>query len=160
MLNEKRTIIVRNCEMHWAKLVQPVEPFGTLQWELQLRTMDEATAKQWEEDYLPVKKVDDEEGVYWKANLKKKALKKDGTENTAPNVVDAAKNPVDGNTVGNGSMGNVMLFQYPYSVAGRTGVSSILSGVQVIDHKVYTPNTATDFDVIDDEAGADDTVDF
>ena len=30
MIAEKRTVIVRDAELHWAKLVRPVEPFGTI----------------------------------------------------------------------------------------------------------------------------------
>jgi hypothetical protein len=152
MINEKRTVIIRDAEMHWAKLGKPVEPFGTLQWELQIRTRDKATAKDWKDNfYLTVKQEDDDDGVYWKANLKRKAIKKDGEKNTPPDVLDGAKQPVDGSTIGNGSVGNVMLFQYPYDVGGRKGVSSILSKVQVVDHKVYSPDSGTDFDIIGDE---------
>jgi hypothetical protein len=162
MITEKRTIIIRDAEMHWAKLVKPVEPFGTLQWELQIRTRDKATAKSWKDDYyLAVKQEDDDAGVYWKANLKRKAIKKDGGNNTPPDVLDAAKQPIDGSTLGNGSVGNVMLFQYPYEVAGRKGVSSILSKVQVVDHKVYQPDTGTDFDIVGDvEEPKGDVTDF
>jgi len=67
---------------------------------------------------------------------------------------------MDGNKVGNGSVGNVMLFQYPYDVGGRKGVASILSKVQVTDLKEYTPNTGTDFDVIEGESEGDAQVDF
>ena len=151
MINEKRTVIIRDAEMHWAKLSKPVEPFGTLQWELQIRTRDKETAKDWKDNfYLTVKQEDDDDGVYWKANLKRKAIKKDGERNTPPDVLDGAKQPVDGSTIGNGSLGNVMLFQYPYDVGGRKGVSSILSKVQVTDHKVYQPDSGTDFDIVGD----------
>ena len=54
-----------------------------------------------------------------------------------------------------------MLFQYPYDVAGRKGVSSILSKVQVTDLKVYTQDTSTDFDVIESTTDTgEDKVDF
>ena len=161
MINEKRTVIVRDVELYWAKLVKPVEPFGTLQWELQMRTRDKAEAKKWKEDfYLNTKTEEDDEGVFYKTNVKRKALKKDGDQNTAPDVLDNAKAAIDGNKVGNGSTGNVMLFQYPYDVGGRKGVASILSKVQVTDLKEYTPSTETDFDVIGDAEAGDSQVDF
>ena len=163
MINEKRTVIIRDAEMHWAKLVKPVDPFGTLQWELQIRTRDKDTAKSWKNDFfLTVKQEDDDDGVYWKSNLKRKAIKKDGEKNTAPDVLDGSKQPIDGGTIGNGSVGNVMLFQYPYDVGGRKGVSSILSKVQVTDLKVYSPDTGTDFDIIGDAPSGegDASVDF
>ena len=161
MISEKRTVIVRDVELYWAKLVKPVEPFGTLQWELQMRTRDKAEAKKWKEDfYLNTKTEEDDEGVFYKTNVKRKALKKDGDQNTAPDVLDNAKAAIDGNKVGNGSTGNVMLFQYPYDVGGRKGVASILSKVQVTDLKEYTPSTETDFDVIGDAEAGESQVDF
>jgi len=161
MINEKRTVIVRDVELYWAKLVKPVEPFGTLQWELQMRTRNKNVAKQWKEDfYLNTKTEEDDEGVFYKTNVKRKALKKDGDQNTAPDVLDNAKAAIDGNKVGNGSIGNVMLFQYPYDVGGRKGVASILSKVQVTDLKEYTPSTETDFDVIGDAEAGESQVDF
>ena len=161
MISEKRTVIVRDVELYWAKLVKPVEPFGTLQWELQMRTRNKDEAKKWKEDfYLNTKTEEDDEGVFYKTNVKRKALKKDGDQNTAPDVLDNAKAAIDGNKVGNGSTGNVMLFQYPYDVGGRKGVASILSKVQVTDLKEYTPSTETDFDVIGDAEAGDSQVDF
>jgi len=77
MINEKRTEIIRNAELHWAKLVKPVEPFGTLQWELQMRTRDKDEAKKWKEDfYLNVKTEEDDSGVFYKTNVKRKPLRK------------------------------------------------------------------------------------
>ncbi len=53
------------------------------------------------------------------------------------------------------------LFQYPYEMAGRKGVSSMLSKVQVTELKEYKPTTETDFDVIEGgDAAADGSVDF
>ena len=161
MINEKRTIIIRDAELHWAKLNKPVEPFGTLQWELQMRTRDKDTAKSWKDDYyLTTKTEEDDEGVFYKTNVKRKAIKKDGDPNTPPDVLDGAKKPIDGNSVGNGSVGNVMLFQYPYDMQGRKGVASILSKVQVTDLKEYTPSSSTGFDVIESEESGDPQVDF
>ena len=162
MIDEKRTVIIRDAELHWAKLVKPVEPFGTLQWELQMRTADKEEAEKWKKEfYLTVKTEDGDDGTYYKANVKRKAIKKDGDQNTPPDVLDGAKKPIDGNSVGNGSVGNVMLFQFPYEMQGRKGVSSILSKVQVTDLKVYQNSNATDFDIIDgSEEGGEAAVDF
>ena len=161
MIDEKRTIIVRDAELHWAKLVKPVDPFGTLQWELQMRTRDKDEAKKWKDEFfITTKTEEDDDGVFYKANVKRKAVKKDNSDNTPPDVLDGAKKPIDGNIVGNGSVGNVMLFQYPYEMQGRKGVSSILSKVQVTDLKEYTPSSGTDFDVIEGEDTGEAQVDF
>jgi len=161
MINEKRTVIIRDAEMHWAKLGKPVEPFGTLQWELQIRTRDKKAAEEWKKEYyLPVKTEEDDEGTYYKANLKRKAIKKDGERNTPPDVLDGNKQPIENDSIGNGSVGNVMLFQYPYDVAGRKGVASILSKVQVIDLKRYVPDSSTDFEIVESESSEEAMADF
>jgi hypothetical protein len=161
MINEKRTVIIRDAEMHWAKLDKPVEPFGTLQWELQIRTNDKKVADAWKKEYyLPVKSEEGDNGTYYKANVKRKAIKKDGERNTAPDVLDGNKQKIESGSIGNGSVGNVMLFQYPYDVAGRKGVASILSKVQVTDLKVYVPDSSTDFEIIESDSKEEATADF
>jgi len=161
MINEKRTVIIRDAEMHWAKLGKPVEPFGTLQWELQIRTRDKQAAEEWKKEYyLPVKTEEDDEGTYYKANLKRKAIKRDGERNTPPDVLDGNKQPIESDSIGNGSVGNIMLFQYPYDVAGRKGVASILSKVQVIDLKRYVPDSSTDFEIVESEGSEEAMADF
>lgn len=108
-----------------------------------------------------MKKVDDDgDEVYWKANLKRKETNKDGNPLEPPVVVNGNKQPIDAGTIGNGSTGNLILFQYPYDVAGRKGVASQISRVQVIDYKVWTPNTAVDFDVVDAPSNETAQVDF
>jgi len=62
--------------------------------------------------------------------------------------------------IGNGSIGDLKLFQYPYDVAGRKGVSSMLSAVRVTDLKEYTPSSEVDFDVIEGAEGAEAQADF
>jgi len=164
MINEKRTVIIRDVELYWANLnpESPKAPFGTMQWDVQIRTRDKAAAKEMQEKYyITMKKEEDEQGDYWKANLKRKAIKNDGGKNTPPDVVDGNKQAINGNTIGNGSKGNVMLFQYPYDVAGRKGVASMLSKVQVVDLKLYQPDSGTDFEVVEGSAPTGDAaVDF
>ena len=157
MINEKRTVIIRDVELYWANLnpESPKAPFGTMQWDVQIRTRDKSAAEAMQKEYyLTMKKDSDDEGDYWKANIKRKATKNDGSKNTPPDVVNGNKQAIDGNTIGNGSKGNVMLFQYPYEVAGRKGVASMLSKVQVVDLKVYQPDSGTDFEVVEGSADA------
>jgi hypothetical protein len=163
MITEKRTEIIRDVQFYWAKLDNPVDPFktGTPQWELQIRTEDEAKAKELTDKYyLSMKKVTDDGEVYWKTNLKRKSVNKDGNALEPPVVVNGNKQPIDSGSIGNGSTGNVMLFQYPYDVAGRKGVASQLSRVQVINLVPYSPSTGTDFDVVDSPSNETAQVDF
>ena len=72
-------------------------------------------------------------------SLKRKALKVDGTSNGPVRVVDKAAQPfADVSTIGNGSVGNVIVYQYPYETAGRKGTATSLTAVQVTDLKEYT----------------------
>jgi len=141
---EKRNYRIDGVELNWAKLDKPVSPFGTLQWELQIATTDKAKAKELKDNHFNVKEKDGKFVV----SLKRKAVKSDGTENTPVRVVDGSLKEIDSRTIGNGSVGNVIVFQYPYATMGREGIASSLSGVQVTELKVYSPSSSG-FDVIE-----------
>jgi hypothetical protein len=160
MINEKRTVIVKDVELHWAKLDAPVDPFKTGEkvWEVQIRTDDENVAKTWAKDYFINAKKDDE--GHWKANIKRKELNRKGESNQPPVVLGRDNQPMPSGNIGNGSIGDLKLFQYPYDVAGRKGVSSMLSAVRVTDLKEYTPSSEVDFDVIEGAEGAEAQADF
>ena len=144
MTIERRNYRIDNVELNWAKLDQPVSPFGTLQWELQIATTDKAKAKELKDNYFNVKEKDGKFVV----SLKRKAIKSDGTENNPVRVVDGSLEPIDAKKLGNGSTGNVIVYQYPYETAGRKGIASSLSGVQVTELVEYNPS-ASGFDVIE-----------
>lgn len=160
MIEEKRTVIVKDVELHWAKLDAPVDPFKTGEkvWEVQIRTDDENVAKSWAKDYFINAKKDDE--GHWKANIKRKELNRKGESNQPPVVLGRDNQPMPSNNIGNGSIGDLKLFQYPYDVAGRKGVSSMLSAVRVTNLKEYTPSSEVDFDVIEGAEGAEAQADF
>lgn len=149
MLDKSRNYMIKNVELNWAKLNKPVNPFGTEQWELQVATKDKKVAKELSQNYLNVKEKD---GVYT-VSLKRKAMKSDGTANTPPRVVDGNRQELNMEDVmiGNGSVGNVIIYQYNYDVAGRKGVGCSLSAIQVVELKQYT---GTDFDIIDGPTSA------
>lgn len=134
----KRNYRIDNVELNWAKLDKPVSPFGTLQWELQVATTDKAKADELSANHFNVKEKD---GTYT-VSLKKKAIRADGTENKPVQVVDANLQPLDATKIGNGSTGNVIVYQYSYNMQGRSGVGTSLQGVQVTDLKEYNPNTS------------------
>ena len=160
MINEKRTVIVKDVELHWAKLETPVDPFKTGEklWEVQIRTADEEVAKKWAKEYYINAKKDDE--GFWKANVKRKELNGKGETNKAPDVLGRSNQPISASNIGNGSIGDLKLFQYPYDVAGRKGVASMLSAVRVTDLKEYAPTSDVDFDVIDTPAEGSAQADF
>ena len=97
------------------------------------------------DNHLNVKEKD---GVF-SASLKRKAFKADGTDNGPVRVVDGNKAPIeDLRSIGNGSIGNVILFQFPYNNAGRSGIATSLTAVQVTELEIYTGSSSVDFDVV------------
>ena len=131
-----RNYMLKNVELNWAKLARPVKtPFGNEQYELQVATTDAAVAKEWSENHI---KVTEKDGKYV-AQLKRKALKANGDDNGAPRVVDSSKTALENPAiVGNGSVGNVIVFQYEYSYAGKTDVATSLTAIQVVELVEYT----------------------
>lgn len=150
--------IIKNAELWFAKL-DPKRPSAKFNkknptWELQIRTQDKAVKKAWEELGLAVKAVVPDEGApYFRVNLRKKSIKEDGDAASPIKVVNGHLEDVDPNSIGNGSVGNVRIFQYEYpKEGGGKGIASVLMGVQVTKHVVYKPKPRDDdFDMTDTE---------
>ena len=137
---EARNYRIDNVELNWAKLSKPVNPFGTEQWELQIATTDKAIADTWSSNHLNVKQ-DKMDSTKFTVSLKRKAVKANGDANSAVRVVDSSAVALPHekiSQIGNGSTGNVIVYQYPYKQAGREGIANSLTAVQVIDFKEYT----------------------
>jgi hypothetical protein len=111
-------------------------------WEVQIRTKDKAVAKSWKENNLRVTPDENDDGVFYRANLKKKSKKRDGSPMVPVNVVAGDLSPVDAATVGNGSIANLSVFQYDYNVNGSSGIASMLMGVQVTTLNEYKQRPA------------------
>ena len=58
MLTQPRNYKIMGVELNWARLDQPVNPFGTPQWELQVATTDANVAKELSDNHLNVKEKD------------------------------------------------------------------------------------------------------
>lgn len=162
--------IIKDCELWFCKL-DPKRPNNKFNrdnptWECQIRTTDKATKKLWEELELPVKAVVPDEGApYFRVNLRKKSTKEDGDAASPIRVINGKLEEIDPNSIGNGSIGNVRIFQYEYPRKdGGKGLASVLMGIQVTKHIVYKPKPRgdefgeTETEVID--ADAADTEDF
>lgn len=147
-MDKPRNFKIENVELNWAKLVNPVSPFGTPQWELQIATSDKAKAAELKANHLNVKEKD---GKFIVA-LKRKAKKADGSDMVPPRVVGADALPFENpSRIGNGSTGNVIVWQAPYDTMGRSGVSNSLTAVQVTNLVEYTAGGSAGFDAIIDE---------
>ena len=138
-------MILNDCEIWFAK-VDPNRPNAKFNrenptWELQIRTQDKEQKRDWEEKGLIVKPVVPDEGEpYFRVNLRKKSIKVDGEPSSPIKVVDTKLQPVDPNSIGNKSIGNIRIFQYEYTTkTGQPGIVSVLMGVQLTKHIIYNP---------------------
>ena len=150
-MDQPRNYRINGVELNWARLDTPVNPFGTPQWELQIATTDSNVADEMRANHLNVKERD---GKFVVA-LKRKATKSDGSAMDPVRVVDSALNAMDNvRSIGNGSTGNVIVWQYPYEAPGRSGVASSLTAVQVTNLVEYTGGSSVEFDAVESEAPA------
>ena len=146
--------ILKNVEGWWFKLnparpdkYDPEKPT----WNFQARTTSKAQMKEWKDNHLTVKAVredpDDEESkiLYWKAQIGKKTKNRDGKD-AAPVSIVSSNGDVDPDTLGNGSIVNVRLFQYDYEFQGKKGIANSLQSIQLVKHVVYTAKPGEDFE--------------
>ena len=150
MANEN--VIIKDVEFNWARLASPVKnQFGGENYELQI--VGDADRM---EEFASVGKVKEMEDGRISVNLKRKAMKADGTPMEPVRVVDAQRNPLENKgSVGNGSKGNVIVWKYDYTFAGNSGTAASLTAVQVTDHVIYEGSAAkVDFDVVEADGEA------
>ena len=144
------TSIIRDVTLNYVKVdpEKPTDPFGTLQWECQIVAPADRAAEL--EGYGSVKPVKDDPSRV-AVNLKRKAFRKDGTENDPVVLVDGQKQSINPKIkIGNGSKGNVKVYRREYDVAGRQGISTIMTAIQVTNLIEYTGSV--DFDIEGTEA--------
>lgn len=160
--------ILKNVEVRYAQL-NPEKPSTkvkkTGRWSLQTFTRSRDQAKEWRDLNIKVKMNEDEIGVFYTANIARNAIKTDGSKAEAPKVVNGNLVGIDPTTIGNGSICNIRIFQYPYTFEGVDGIATVLMAVQVLKHIVYhrKPGVREDFEeavteVIDPESMEDDNV--
>jgi hypothetical protein len=124
-------------------------------WSLQIRTESKAQKKEWADANLNVKPVDPDEGpMYYRVSLKKRTTKKDGSNSLPVEVTAGNGLKIDPNTIGNGSVCNLRLWQYEYPASEENpkgGIATQLQGVQVVKHLIYK-STREDFEEDEYEA--------
>lgn len=138
-----RNVTINDVELNWARIAKPVtNTYGVSQFELQIVAKDKAHADSiTAETGLSFKEKDGK----FTLNLKRKAMKKDGTENTPVRVVKADATPMtseEAMKIGNGSRGNVIVWQYEYTFGGSKGIGNSLTAVQVVDMVEYVSASA------------------
>ena len=158
-MDQPRNIKIEGVELNWAKLDGPVQnPFNKneYQWELQIATKDRAKAEDLRANHFNVKEKD---GVFT-VSLKRKTKKSNGEDNGPVRVVDAnLQDIVNRRGIGNGSIGNVIVFQYPWENMGRKGIGSSLTAVQVTELEVYNPDNQVSFEAVGTPAAPAETQD-
>lgn len=167
--------ILKNAEIWFAKL-DPKYPNSRMDknnptWEVQLRTSNLEQKKEWESYGLKPKLIVGKEGTetegepvltpegkkQWRVNLKRKSLKQDKktkemVDNDPVKVVNGHLEDIAGNTVGNGSKGNIRIYQYEYDKAdGTKALASVLMSIQVTKHVVYESKAREDFEMTETE---------
>jgi hypothetical protein len=151
-------ILIKNCEIWYARL-SPTHPNkekdGTENWKIIIRTDDIAVKKDWVSKNLKIKtRVDDDTGkAYFTVTLRKKVWKQ--KENGSPGspdyllrnkpvvVVNGLLQPIKEDTIGNGSIGNIQVWQYEHPIKDKlgniigNGIASMLMKIQLLKHIVY-----------------------
>jgi len=149
-MDQPRNFKIEDVELNWVKLDKAQQnPFNKeeYQWEMQIATKDKAKAEMLKSNHLNVKEKDGKFVV----SLKRKTKKSNGEDNGPVRVVDANLVEITNTKeIGNGSIGNVILFQYPWSNVGRSGIGSSLTAVQVTKLEVYKRDDTTEFSVVGD----------
>ncbi len=152
-MEKARNYKIESVELNWARLDTPVNPFGTEQYELQIATTDKKVAKELTANHFNVKEKDGKFTV----GLKRKVLKADGSTNGKVRVLNADLSPMENTReIGNGSIGNVVVFQYPYEAMGRKGIASSLTAVQVTTLTKYEGGADNMFSAVATDSPAED----
>ncbi len=133
---------------YWASVQQPNTTYEP-EWAIDI-LVDDNNRAAFEADGVPIKNKDDERGDF--VHIRQRVARRDGTQNDAPTVVDAQKQPFTG-LIGNGSVVNVMYTPFPWEMNGKSGVSPLLKKVQVVDLVEY--KAGEDFDVEDGFTASD-----
>jgi hypothetical protein len=145
-------MILENVEVYFPRLIagKPNAKFNKENptWEIQGRTRDKNVKKKWEELGLRTKVMEDDQGVFYRINLKKKSRKANGDPALPVEVVDSHLKAFDPARIGNGTICNLMINSYEYGNEGQ--IAYRLDGVQVVHLIEYIAADREGFSVIED----------
>ena len=128
---------------HYASITEPNTKFEPV-WSIQVEVNDDNRSII-EKAGLSIANKGDDRGDF--VTIKRKVLRKDGTQRQGPVVKDSQNNNWDGKLIANGSTVNVKAVPFEWSYAGKSGVSADLAAVQVVDFIEYS-SAGDDFDVV------------
>ena len=156
---EMTNAIIKNVTFKWVKIDTPVDNYSGDKMIYDIQVLVPAAREAELSIYRKVRDMG--EGMVG-INLSKNAFKQDGTEAAKVRCVDNNKLALDPKIVGNGSVGNVMVFQKPYEIKNpktqkvtKSGISTTLSAIQIVNLVKYERKAVgMDFDMEDGSAGA------
>jgi hypothetical protein len=129
---------------HYASITEPNTKFDPV-WSIQVE-VDDDNRSVIESAGLPIANKGDDRGDF--VTIKRKVLRKDGTQRAAPIVKDSQNNLWNGKLVANGSKVNVKAIPYEWNYAGKSGISADLAAVQIVDFIEYS-DSREDFAPVD-----------
>ena len=118
---------------HYASITEPNTKFDPV-WSIQVE-VDDDNRSVIESAGLPIANKGDDRGDF--VTIKRKVMRKDGTQRAAPIVKDSQNNLWNGKLVANGSKVNVKAIPYEWDYAGKSGISADLAAVQVVELVEY-----------------------
>ena len=125
-------------------IIEPNTKFDPV-WSIQVE-VDDNNRSVIEGANLKITNKGDDRGDF--VTIKRKVLRKDGSERKAPIVKDSQNNLWDDKLIANGSLVNVKAVPYEWNYAGKSGTSADLAAVQVVDFIEYA-NSKEDFAPVD-----------
>jgi hypothetical protein len=152
--------IVKDVEIHWlvanpqrGKFFQN-KTSNPEKWSVQMRIRDKALRDSLTKEFgfkFTTEEDDNGGGNYYKTNLSAYTRDQEGNLNKPINVILANGDPIDPDTVGNGSVANIS-----FRVSGKgADATRRLTGVQVTKWKVY--KNEDEFELSDDFETIDET---
>ena len=137
--------VIKNAELYFSRLDKAYEnPFGAHVYETQVRTSDNNVAEEWKGMKLNVKEGEYEGKKYWYASLNRSG------KLDPPKVVGPDLSPVEPSKIGNGTVANVKVWQRAWEMGTRSGISSKIDAIQVVEMKEYTPSLGFDVMAVED----------
>ena len=122
---------------HYASIIEPNTKFDPV-WSIQVEINDD-NREVVEKSGLKVANKGDERGDF--VTIKRKVHRKDGTERTAPLVMDSQNNRWNNDKkIANGSTVNVKAIPSEWDYAGKSGISADLAAIQIVDFIEYAGN--------------------
>ena len=143
---QPQQIVLKNVRVKYAKVIRPGKAYEERmpdEWSVNMYVTPEDRDIIMAHGAQP--KEDKAGAEYFIA--KRKVVNKAGDEVKPPTVVDGKKQPFT-EDVGNGSVCNIAVTPFPWTMGKKSGVLLYLNAVQVVNHVAYASNGDV-FDVVD-----------